>query len=235
MKLTVTSLPSHFKPYPFKSFRMDAIDFDQSQELGADPSLEDIRRLVKALTHDEIDTSLLVPIDLKYLIAMLAFHAFPNQTWTLSLKCPHCNDTHTKVLTMKDFPPIPSFEDSDPYPLTIDDGRHVFALGYAKTDFVENIDKVNPKELIQAHIISVDGSEDPGAISKALGEITDFGVISVMLQAIKKYFQVETYAEMECPKCKEKYRVKLSAVEVTQYTPFRDAEAAGKYKTNFRL
>ena len=55
MKLTVDSLPSHFKPYTFKSFRMDAINFDQSQKLGAKPSTEDCRAIIGELTHGEIE------------------------------------------------------------------------------------------------------------------------------------------------------------------------------------
>ena len=69
MKLTVDSLPSHFKPYTFKSFRMDAINFDQSQKLGAKPSIEDCRAIIGELTHGEIDVAQLVPLDIKYLIA----------------------------------------------------------------------------------------------------------------------------------------------------------------------
>lgn len=233
MKLNVTSLPSHFKPYPFKSFRMDAINFKQSQDLGPKPGLEDIRKVIGELTHSEIDVNLLVPIDLKYLIASLAFNAYPKQSWTLNLQCPHCKHAHVKVITMKDFPPIPSFEEDDPYPLTIDDGKHVFSLGYAKADITEKLDDIHPLDLVKAHIVAVDGKAE--GIDEALASIEDFGVINLMVKAIKKYFQVETYAEMECPECKKKYRVALSAVEVTQYTPFRDSQEVGEYKTNFRL
>lgn len=234
MKLNITSLPSHFKPYPFKSFRMDAINFDQSQALGSDPSLEDIRKLIGELTGDSIDVKLLVPIDLKYLIASLAFHAFPSQTWTLRLKCPYCQHSHVKVLKFDDFPPIPSFEEGDEYPLTIDDGKHVYALGYASVEDVEKIDENTPPlELIKAHLVSVDGKTE--GMVEALKSIEDFGVVNLMVRAIRKYFQTETYADMQCPKCEKSYKVPLSAVEVTQYTPFRESEEAGKYKTNFRL
>ena len=234
MKLNVTSLPSHFKPYPFKSFRMDAINFDQSQELGADPSLEDIRELIGKLCHDSIDVKLLVPIDLKYLIASLAFHAYPTQVWTLRLKCPYCSHVHTKPIKMSDFPPVPSFEESDEYPLTIDDGKHVYALGYASVEDVAKInDDTPPLDLIKAHLVSVDGKQE--GMVEALKSIEDFGVIGLMLKVIRKYFKTETYADMQCPECKKVYRVPLSAVEVTQYTPFRDPEAVGEYKTNFRL
>ena len=234
MKLNITSLPSHFKPYPFKSFRMDAINFDQSQRLGSDPSLEDIRELVGELTHDSIDKNLLVPIDLEYLIASLAFHAFPNQTWTLRLKCPYCNHAHTKVLKIDDFPPVPSFEEDDEYPLTIDDGKHVYALGYASVEDVKNInDQTPPMELIRAHLVSVDGKKE--GMVEALKSIEDFGVINLMVRAIRKYFQSTTYADMQCPKCEKTYKVPLSAVEVTQFTPFREPEEAGEYKINFRL
>ena len=234
MILNVTSLPSHFKPYPFKSFRMDAINFEQSQRLGSDPSLKDIRELIGELTHDSIDKNLLVPIDLKYLIASLAFHAFPNQVWTLPLKCPYCGHTHSKPIRMSDFPPVPSLEESDEYPLTVDDGKHVFALGYASVEEVEKLDENTPPlDLIKAHLVSVDGKTE--GMVEALKSIEDFGIINLMVKAIRKYFQVETYASMQCPKCEKTYRVPLSAVEVTQYTPFRDTEAAGTYKTNFRL
>lgn len=234
MKLNITSLPSHFKPYPFKSFRMDAINFDQSQALGSDPSLEDVRKLIGELTHGEIDVKLLVPIDLKYLIASLAFHAFPNQVWTLRLKCPHCGHAHSKPIKASDFPPIPSLEEDDEYPLTIDDGKHVYALGYASVEDVEKInDTTPPIELIKAHLVSVDGKAE--GMVEALKSIEDFGVIGLMQKAIRKYFQTETYADMQCPKCEKTYKVPLSAVEVTQYTPFRDTGASGEYKTNFRL
>ena len=55
------------------------------------------------------------------------------------------------------------------------------------------------------------------------------------LETIKAYFLDDTSAEFECPKCKKKYSVALSAVEVTQYTPFLDKEASSRYKANFRL
>lgn len=236
MTLNVDTLPSHFKPYPFKSFRMDAINFKQSQELGSKPSLEDIRKLIHELTHDTIDTSLLVPIDLKYLIASLAFHAFPNQTWSLTLSCPYCHKAHTRVISMRDFPPLPTLEESDEYPLKVDDGVHVFELGYASADAIESIDdKTPPLDLIKAHLIAVDGKTDDEYKVAALGAITNFEIPSVMAQAIRKYFPSETYSETECPHCKEKYRVPLSAVEVTQYTPFRESKTTGGYKTNFRL
>lgn len=234
MILHVQHLPSHFKPYPFKSFKMRAINFKQAMELGAKPSMADIRKLIGELTSGEIDVSLLVPIDLKYLIAMLAFQASPNQVWSLSLKCPHCGDSHVKQLTAKDFPAIPTLEEKDPYPLTIDDGKHVYSLGYAKAEDIEGLTlDADPLAVIKAHILAVDGKTE--GIQEALEGIEDFGVIGTMVETIKKYFQVETYSEMECPACKKTYRVPLSAVEVTQYTPFRDTETAGKYKVNFRL
>lgn len=234
MILQVKHLPSHFKPYPFKSFKLHAINFKQAMELGANPSMADIRKLLAELTDGAIDVSLLVPIDMKYLIAMLAFQASPNQAWTLSLKCPHCGDSHTKQITAKDFPDVPGFDENDPYPLTIDDGKHVYSLGYAKAEDIEGMDlSSDPLAVIRAHILAVDGKAE--GIQEALDSIEDFGIIGTMVEAIKKYFQVETYSEMECPACHKTYRVPLSAVEVTQYTPFRDSEAIGKYKVNFRL
>lgn len=234
MVLQVTQLPSHFKPYPFKSFRMDAINFKQSQALGSNPSTEDQRKLIAELTHGSIDTSLLVPIDIHYLIATLAFHAFPNQTWTLNLVCPHCEKSQVKSIKMQDFPPIPSLEEEDAYPLTIDDGKHVFALGYAKAEDLEQINKdTSPMDLVRAHLVSVDGKTE--GMVEALESIEDFGVVGLMVKAIRKYFAAETYAEMKCPHCGKSYSVPLSAVEVTQFTPFRDPEEVGEYKTNFRL
>lgn len=234
MNMQITQLPSHFKPYPFKSFRMDAINFKQSQELGSNPSLEDIRKLIAELTHGQIDTSVLVPIDLRYLIATLAFHAFPNQTWNLSLTCPHCQKSHVKAIHMQDFPAIPSLEEEDVYPLTIDDGKHVYALGYAKAADLESVNKdTSPLDLIRAHLLSVDGKTE--GIVEALESIEDFRVIGLMVKTIRKYFAAETYAEMQCPHCEKSYLVPLSAVEVTQFTPFRDPEEVGEYKTNFRL
>lgn len=236
MKLTVDSLPSHFKPYTFKSFRMDAINFDQSQKLGAKPSIEDCRAIIGELTHGEIDVAQLVPLDIKYLIASLAFHAFPKQAWTLNLNCPYCQHRHSRVLKITDFPPIPSLEEDDPYPLKVDDGTHVFELGYAKAEDVEKFTEQTPaRELIRAHLVAVDGKTDEEYMLEALGSVTNFEVIGVMVKAILKYFKTDTYSEQVCPKCNKTYKVPLSAVEVTQYTPFREPEETSRYKINFRL
>lgn len=249
MIIPVNKLPSNFKPYPFKSFKIKAMTLQQAIDLGKDPSLKDIVNLIQTLANDEIDASLLVPVDVKYLLAMLAFHAFPKQSWTLDLVCPHCGEKHKKSITMKDFPPVPSLEDSDPYPLTIDDGTHVYAIGYPTIEALDTMmDKMQDTkgttdisvestadylDVVEPYIQSIDGSKD--GIREKLLTIEDFGVLSVMVEAIQKYFVEDTYSEFECPKCKEKYRVPLSAVEVTQYTPFPDKTTAGKYKTNFRL
>ena len=154
MLIPVNMLPSNFKPYPFKSFKMKALTVKQALDLGKSPSLEDLTKLIQTLTDDEIDASLLVPIDLKYLVAMLAFHAYPKQSWTLTLTCPHCKDVHTKTITIKDFPPVPSLEDKDPYPLTIDDGTHIYELGYAPASKLEMLGKDGDTDylkLIAAH------------------------------------------------------------------------------------
>ena len=235
MLIPVNKLPSNFKPYDFKSFTMKAINAEQAINLGPEPTLMDIRKLIQTLVNDEIDASKLVPIDLKYLVAMLAFHAYPKQSWTLKLTCPECGHPHTKVVEMKDFPPVPSLSDDDPYPLTIDDGKHVYELGYASVEAISGIEigKSENIDVIAAHIISIDGNTDD--IKKKLLEIEDFGVLGLMYQAILKYFEVETYAEFKCPKCEKTYKVAMSAIEVTQYTPFLDEKTPSRYKTNFRL
>lgn len=249
MLIPVNKLPSGFKPYPFKSFKMKAISLQKAIDLGGSPTLKDITNLIQDLVDNEIDASLLVPIDIKYLLAMLAFHAFPKQSWTLNLVCPHCQHEHKRAVTMKDFPPVPSLADDDPYPLTIDDGKHVWEIGYASAtamDALTGKDKITKDtdsgefvytgeylDLVEPYILSVDGSKD--GIRQKLLDIEDFTILGLMVEAIKKYFTEDTYSEMECPKCKKKYKVPLSAVEVTQYTPFLDKATIGKYKTNFRL
>lgn len=234
MIIPVNNLPSRFKPYPFKSFKLKAISVKQALELGPSPSLEDITELIQELAGDEIDASLLVPIDLKFLVATLAFQAYPNQSWTLNLACPHCGKPFRKAVTIKDFPPVPSLEESDPYPLTIDDGKHVYELGYASVQGLKDIsDESDYMQILAAHVKAVDGKADN--VREALLDIEDFGILSLMVQAIKKYFSTETYATYTCPECKKDFRVPLSAVEVTQFTPFLDQEAPGKYKVNFRL
>jgi DNA-directed RNA polymerase subunit RPC12/RpoP len=234
MIIPVNNLPSRFKPYPFKSFKLKAISVKQALELGPSPSLEDITKLIQELAGDEIDASLLVPIDLKFLVATLAFQAYPNQSWTLNLACPHCGKPFKKAVTIKDFPPVPSLEESDPYPLTIDDGKHVYELGYASVQSLKDIsDESDYMQILAAHVKAVDGKSDN--VRDALLDIEDFGILSLMVQAIKKYFSTETYATYTCPECKKDFRVPLSAVEVTQFTPFLDQEAPGKYKVNFRL
>lgn len=249
MVITVNKLPSNFKPYPFKSFKIKAISLQQALDLGKDPALSDVVKLLQELTNNEIDASLLVPIDVKYLLSMLAFHAFPNQSWKLNLVCPHCKHEHAKAVTMKDFPPIACLSDEDPYPLTIDDGTHKWEIGYAtitKMEMLTDKSKLTKDsetgdiiysgeylDIVEPYILSVDGSAE--GIRDALLGITDFGVLALILEAIKKYFVEDTYGEFPCPKCKKKYRVPLSAVEVTQYTPFLDKTAVSRYKTNFRL
>ena len=254
MIINVTKLPSNFKPYPFKSFKMKAMSLQQAIDLGKAPKLADIVKLYKQLVDDEIDVDLLVPVDVKFLLSMLAFHAYPKQTWTLDLTCPHCKDQHKRTVTMADFPPVPSLTDDDPYPLTIDDGVHVWELGYptiaamdelldkmsvsGKTEddlkqMLEEMDPARAVDMVVPYILSVDGSKD-GIREKVLG-IEDFGIIELMLETILAYFTEATYSEFPCPKCKKTYRVPLSAVEVAQFTPFHNKTAISKYKVNFRL
>ena len=143
MIIPVNSLPSNFKPYPFKSFKMKAMSLQQAIDLGKEPTLKECAQLIQALAGDEIDASILVPVDVKYLIAMLAFHAYPKQKWELELTCPHCKKKHKRAISMSDFPPVPSLAADDPYPLTIDDGKHVWELGYAPIDaFDEMVSKL---------------------------------------------------------------------------------------------
>lgn len=235
MLIPVNKLPSLFKPYPFKSFKMKAINAEQAIDLGPNPSLKDISTLIQTLVDGEIDASLLVPIDLKYLVAMLAFHAYPKQSWTLNLTCPDCGFVHQKTVTIKDFPPVPSLDEKDPYPLTIDDSIHKYELGYAPVSAFETL-KVGESaniDIVAAHVLSIDGSKEN--IREKLLAIEDFGVLGLMYKAILKYFQVETYSEFKCPKCGNVYKVPMSAVEVTQYTPFLDEKTPSKYKINFRI
>jgi len=249
--IPVTKLPSNFKPYKFKGFKMRAINLQDAVDLGANPKLSDIQALIQKLVDGDINAYELVPVDVKYILAMLSFHAFPKQTWTTELVCPYCKHKHKKAMTLADFPPIPSLSDEDPYPLTIDDGTHVYEIGYAPVEAMEKLEQAlsgkddgNPDSAVQytpekvdflvAYVLSVDGDKEH--VRESLLKVEDFGVLNLMWQAIKKYFLFDdTYAEFECPKCKEKYSVKMSAVEVTQYTPFLDKETAGGYKTNFRL
>lgn len=246
MIIPVTKLPSNFKPYPFKSFKMKAMTLQQAIDLNDSPSLKDIADLIQKLSDDTIDASKLVPVDLKYLLALLSFNAYPNQKWTLDVKCPHCNATHKQYVTVKDFPPIPSFSDEDPYPLTIDDGTHVYSIGYPSIEATDKIIGTLNKEgedalsgaskyidLVEPYILSIDGSTE--GIREKLLDIQDFSLLNYIIEAITKFFNEDTYGEFKCPKCTETYKVPMSAVEVTQYTPFLDKETTGKYKTNFRL
>ena len=246
MIIPVNALPSNFKPYKFKSFKMRAMNLQQAIDLGKNPPLVEVAKLIQVLVDDEIDASKLAPVDVKYLLAMLAFHAYPKQTWTLDLTCPHCDDKHKRTITMKDFPPVPSLTDEDPYPLTIDNGK--WELGYptleawddmvSKLNLTQNttLDDFDPAkfvDIIAPYVLRVDGSSE--GIREKILAIDDFCLLNLMLEAIKRYFLDDTQAEFECPKCKKKYSVALSAVEVTQYTPFLDKATLGRYKTNFRL
>lgn len=254
MIIQVNKLPSNFKPYLFKSFKMKAMSLQQAIDLGKEPKLADIAALLQTLVGDEIDASVLVPVDVKFLLSMLAFHAYPKQGWTLDLTCPYCGKSHKRSVTIKDFPPVPSLSDDDPYPLTIDDGVHVWAMGYANLEatdamiellraknlqnkpveeITKDMDTAKAIDLVLPYILSVDDSKE--GIKEKLLSLEDFGVLDLMLEVIQKYFVEETYSEFECPECKKKYRVPMSAIEVTQYTPFPNKEATRRYKVNFRL
>lgn len=246
MIIPVTALPSNFKPYPFKSFKMKAMNLQQAIDLGPKPKLVEVAKLLQVLVDNEIDASKLVPVDVKYLLAMLSFHAYPKMTWTLNLTCPHCNDKHKREIKMQDFPPVPSLAEDDPYPLTIDNGR--WELGYPTLEAwdemisklnlthdttLEDFDTAKYVDIIAPYVLRVDGSSE--GIREKILAVDDFGLLNFMLETIKAYFLDDTSAEFECPKCKKKYSVALSAVEVTQYTPFLDKEASSRYKANFRL
>lgn len=247
MIIPVDKLPSNFKPYPYKSFKMRAISVQESIDLGTHPKFVDIGELIQKLSDNTIDGSKLAPCDAKFLLSMLSFHAYPKQSWLLDLKCPHCKHSHKRSVTIKDFPAVPTFEDSDPYPLMIDDGTHKWELGYASladTDvMVEALRKAQEEgtavdkrsiDFLIPYIKKVDGSEE-GIRDKLLG-LEDFGVLDLMFRAVEHYFVDDnTYSEFKCPKCGKMYSVKMSAVEVAQFVPFPDEEAASRYKINFRL
>lgn len=238
--IPINELPTGFKPYPFKSFRMKALTIDQAMKLGSKPTDRDVRNLMAELT-DQIDTTLLVPKDLRFLVAVLAFNTEKDRSWRVDVTCPHCGDKETLGLTRKDFPPVTVLSKDAPYPLTIFDGAHTWTLGFATVESMERFaqrdpDHKNVKEIVAQYVQKVDEETDPDKITKALGSITDFSLIALMLKAAEKYFAItDTYKNCVCPKCQKTYRVPLSALEVTQYTPFLDPEALGQYQTNFRL
>lgn len=238
--IPIKELPTGFHPYPFKSFRMKALTIDQAMKLGTAPTDRDIRNLMGELT-DEIDTNLLVPKDLRFLIAVLAFNTEKDRSWRVDVKCPYCGEAQTLGLTRADFPPVTVLDKDAPYPLTIFDGVHTWTLGFATVESMERFEQRDPEhknyvEIIAQYVLKVDEETDPDKIVELLGSVTEFSLITLMLKTVEKYFSIQdTYKIHECPKCKKKYRVPLSALEVTQYVPFLDPEAFGKYKTNFRL
>lgn len=238
--IPINELPTGFKPYPFKSFRMKALTIDQAMKLGSKPTDRDVRNLMAELT-DQIDTTLLVPKDLRFLVAVLAFNTEKDRSWRVDVTCPHCHHKETLGLTRKDFPPVTVLSEEAPYPLTIFDGTHTWTLGFATVESMERFEQRDPehknvKEIVAQYVQKVDEETDPDKIAEALGSITDFSLIALMLKAAEKYFAIsDTYKNCVCPKCKKVYRVPLSALEVTQYTPFLDPEALGEYQINFRL
>lgn len=238
--IPIKELPTAFKPYPFKSFRLKAMTINQALKLGSRPTDRDIRNLMGELT-DEIDTGLLVPKDLRFLIAVLAFNTEKDRSWRVDVTCPHCNDKRTLGLTRHDFPPISVLDKDAPYPLTISDDVHTYTLGFATVESMEKFAERSPdgEDLVASiaqYVLKVDEETDPDKIYEMLGSITDFSLIGLLAKTVSKYFAItDTYKTLVCPECKKTYRVPLSALEVTQYVPFLDEETAGKYKTNFRL
>lgn len=238
--IPIKELPTGFHPYPFKNFRMRALTINQALKLGSQPTDRDIRDLIGELT-DEIDAKLLVPKDLRFLIAVLAFNTEKDRSWRVDVTCPYCNDKRTIGLTRNDFPPVTVLDKDAPYPLTVFDGVHTWTLGFATVESMERYEERDPKhtnllESIAQYVIKVDEESDPEKIIELLGGVTDFSLITLLLKTVEKYFSIkDTYHECTCPKCKKTYRVPLSALEVTQYVPFLDPEAFGQYKTNFRL
>jgi hypothetical protein len=234
MTIDIKHLPSGFKPYDFKSLRLESISLKQAIDLGSEPPLSVLADLITELSGNKIDGSKLVPVDIKYIIASLSFQAYPDQSWTMNVPCPHCNKVQQKTLTIKDFPAISCFDDTDEYPLKIDDGTHVYELGYPSIDAYDKLnDNSSPLDLVVAHILAIDGSSEN--IEDTLLGLKDFGVLSVMVQTIKKFFQIDTYSEFTCSACNESYRVAMSALEVTHYTPFHNETSSSRYQTNFRL
>ena len=238
--IPITELPTGFRPYPFKTFRMKALTIDQAMKLGSKPSDRDIRNIMAELT-DEIDTNMLVPKDLRFLLAVLAFNTEKDRTWRVDVKCPYCGDPETLGLTRKDFPPVTVLDKEAPYPLTIFDGVHTWELGFATVESLERYEARDPEhksvqEKIAQYVLKVDSETDPDKIREIIGGTTDFMLVALILKTVEKYFTIaDTYKEYTCPKCKKVYRIPLSALEVTQYVPFLDPEALGKYQTNFRL
>lgn len=238
--IPINELPTGFRPYPFKHFRLRALTINDAMKLGSRPTDREIRDLIGKLT-DEIDAQVLVPLDLRFLVAVLAFNTEKDRSWRVDVKCPYCGDQRTLGLTRVDFPPVTVLDKSAPYPLTIFDGVHTWTLGFATVESMERHAERDPEnknvvETIAQYVLKVDEETDPDKITQTLGEITEFSLVALMLKTVEKYFSIkDTYKEHVCPKCKKKYRVPLSALEVTQYVPFLDPEALGKYQTNFGL
>lgn len=238
--VTINELPTAFKPYPFKRFTLKSLTINQALKLGSRPTDREIRNLVAELT-DEIDATLLVPKDLRFIVAVLAFNAEKDRSWHVDAICPYCNDKRTLGLTRNDFPPVSVLDKDAPYPLTISDATHTYTLGFSTVESIEKYKERDPngEDLIASiaqYVQKVDEETDPDKIYEILGSITDFSLIAFMLKTVNKYFAIlDTYKAVECPKCKKTYRIPLSALEVTQYTPFLDEKAVSQYQTNFRL
>ena len=52
MIIPVTALPSNFKPYPFKSFKMKAMNLQQAIDLGPKPKLVEVAKLLQVLVDN---------------------------------------------------------------------------------------------------------------------------------------------------------------------------------------
>ena len=55
MLIPVTKLPSNFKPYKFKSFKIRAINLQDAVDLGANPKLSEIQDLIQKLVDGDIN------------------------------------------------------------------------------------------------------------------------------------------------------------------------------------
>lgn len=155
---------------------------------------------------------------MRFLIAVLAFNTEKDRSWRLDVKCPYCGEAQTLGLTRADFPPVTVLDKDAPYPLTIFDGVHTWALGFATVESMERFEQRDPEhknyvEIIAQYVLKVDEETDPDKIVELLGSVTEFSLITLMLKTVEKYFSIQdTYKIHECPKCKKKYRVPLSAL-----------------------
>ena len=233
--LNIDKLPSGFKPYPFKSFQMKAISLEQAMRLGPKPSIQAVRDVIKELVLD-VAGSLLAPPDILALVATLSFNVKSDRSWTMSVGCPHCKKRISQHLTLADFPPVPSFEPDDPYPLELATDEHIYRLGYCSVDDYNTIDPDDVSSILAAYTLSIDDITDKGTILQMYKDCTDLEMLALLRNAVLKYFVVDkTVKHMACPHCEQEFDLPLSALEVAHYVPFPDSAGTGKYKINFRL